>query len=78
MRADGNSKISIGVVTVSRDSWCQAHRHVLNNTDEVQPYINEHVDYIKHINSIKSRSKKWVIDEHNKLFIKWFQNQVAS
>ena len=73
-----NGKIGLDVVTISRDLWCQEHKYILNNTNEVQPYINKHVDYIKHINSIKSRSEKWVIDEHNKLFIKWFQNQVAS
>ena len=75
---DGNSKIGLDVITVSRDLLCQAHRYVLNNTDEIQSYINKYMDYIRHINPTKSRSEKWVIDEHNKSFIKWFQNLVVS
>ena len=54
----------------------QAHRYVLNNSDEVQPYIKEHMDYIMHINPVRSRRKKWVADEHNKSFINWFRNQI--
>ena len=56
---------------------CQAHKYVLNNIDEVQPYINDHMDYIRHTDPTKSRREKWVIDEHNKMFIKWFWNWVV-
>ena len=65
------------MVTVSCELLCQVHRYILNNTDEVQPYTNEHIDYIRRTNSAKSRREKGVIDEHNKSFIKWFRNQVA-
>jgi len=44
---NANDKILIGVVIVSRDLVCQAHRYVLNNTNEVQAYINEHMKYIR-------------------------------
>ena len=71
-----NDKIGLGVVTVSRDLLCQAHRYVLNNTDEVQSYINKHMDYIRRTNPNKSRSEKCVIDEHYKSFNKWFWNLV--
>jgi len=69
---DANGKILVKVVTVSRDLVCQAHRYVLNNTDKVQAYINEHMKYIRRINLTKSRREKWVIDEHTKIFINWF------
>ena len=69
---DANGKILVEVVTVSRDLVCQAHRYVLNNTDKVQTYINEHMKYIRRINLTKSRREKWVIDEHNKIFINLF------
>jgi len=49
-KADGSGKIGLGVITISHDLLCQAHRYVMNNTDEVQSYINEHMDYIRHIN----------------------------
>jgi len=54
------------MVTISQDLLCQAHRYVLSNNYEVQPYIKEHMDYIKYINTIRSRRKKWVADGHNK------------
>jgi len=43
--------------------------YVLNNNDEVQPSIKEHIDYIRHINPVRVRREKWVADEHNKSFI---------
>jgi len=41
---DGFGKIRQIVVTVNKDLLCQAHRYVLNNTDERQPYIYDHMD----------------------------------
>ena len=32
-------------------------RYVLNNTNEVQPYINDHMDYIRRTDPTKSRRK---------------------
>jgi len=54
------------VVIVSRDLLCQVDRYVLNNADEVQPYIDEYIDYIRCINPTKLRREKWVTDKHNK------------
>ena len=54
----------------------QAHRYVLYNSDEVQHYINEHMNFIRRINLIER--EKWVIDEHNKLFINWFRNRIEA
>jgi len=48
------------VVTVSKDLLCQAHKYILNNTDEVQPNINEHMNYIRHIDLSKSKKEKWI------------------
>ena len=74
LRFDGFGKIEQSVGTVSKDLLCQAHKYNLNNTDEVQSYINEHMNYVGRINPFKSKREKWVIDEHNKSFIKWFRN----
>ena len=46
------------------------------NTDEVQPYIDEHLEHLRHINPYKVKREKWVIDEHNKTFINWFRNRI--
>jgi len=52
-RTDDNDNIGLAVLTVSRDLLYQAHRYVLHNNDEVQHYINEHMDFIRHINQTK-------------------------
>jgi len=65
------------VVTVSKDLLSQAHRFVLHNTNKIQPYINDHMNYVRCTNPTKSRREEWVIDEHNKSFIKWFRNRVV-
>jgi len=70
-RIDGNSKIGLDVITVSRDLLYQANRYVLNNTVILH---NEHMDYTRCTNLTKSRREKRVIDEHNKSFIKWVWN----
>jgi len=75
--ADGFDKIEQIIITVSKNLLCQAHKYVLNISDKVQPYINDHMDYIRRTNPTKSRREKWVIDEQNKLFIKWFWNRVT-
>ena len=35
------------------------------------------MNYIRRINLAKSRKKKWVINEHNKSFIKWFRSLIV-
>jgi len=55
---DGFCKIGQIVITVNKNLMCQAHIYVLNNTDEVQSYINDHMDYIRCTNPTKSRRKK--------------------
>ena len=54
----GFDKIKQIVVTVNKDLLCQAHKYFLNNTDEVRPYINDLMDYIRHTNPTKSTRKK--------------------
>ena len=49
------------IATVGKNLLCQAHRYVLNNADEVLSYINDHMDYIRHINPTKSRREKKVV-----------------
>ena len=54
---DGFSKIWQIIITVNKGLLCQVYRYILNNTDEVQPYINDHMDYIRRTNLTKSRRK---------------------
>ena len=62
------------VVTMCRDEVLQAHLYILNNSEEVIPYLSAHKEIVKRNNP--RMPKKWVITEHNKSFLKWFKQQV--
>ncbi|XP_060973667.1 uncharacterized protein LOC133038961 [Cannabis sativa] len=64
------------VCGVSRADCEEAHRLVLQNTDVVQPYIEEHFNWIKTTNPTKARNQKWVQDEHYRNFSTWLKNKV--
>jgi len=54
-RKDDNNKIGQSMITISHDLLCQAYRYVLNNIDEAQAYIKEHMNYIRRINLVRLR-----------------------
>ncbi|XP_060970206.1 uncharacterized protein LOC133037273 [Cannabis sativa] len=66
----------VSVCDVSRADREEAHRLVLQNVDEVQPYIEKHFDWIKTTYPSKSRNHKWVQDEHYRNFSTWLQEKV--
>jgi len=62
------------VVTKSRSEVLQAHLYILNNTDEVIPYIDAHKAIVKANNP--RQLAKWVLMEHNITFMPWFKDEV--
>ncbi|KAM6569727.1 hypothetical protein CsatB_017712 [Cannabis sativa] len=66
----------VSVCDVSRADREEAHRLVLQNVDEVQPYIEKHFDWIKTTYPSKSRNHKWVQDEHYRNFSTWLKEKV--
>ncbi|CAL2228347.1 unnamed protein product [Prunus armeniaca] len=59
-------------------SGCIAHLYVLENTEEVLPYIEEHMIHIK-ITYPKFRKRtKWLQDKHNSTLIQWLHFKVRS
>ena len=52
----------------------QAHLYILNNTDEVIPYIEAHKAIVKANNP--RQVEKWVLMEHNRTFMPWFKDKV--
>ncbi|CAL2230503.1 unnamed protein product [Prunus armeniaca] len=60
------------VSVVDRDLLNQAHLYVLENTEEVLPYI-EYTAYPK----FRKRTK-WLQDKHNSTFIQWLRLKVQS
>ncbi|XP_042466217.1 uncharacterized protein LOC122048759 [Zingiber officinale] len=50
----------------------QAHLTVLENTEEISPYIIEHKSFLKTMFPKKQKDARWIQDAHNKRFIDWF------
>ncbi|KAL6318249.1 hypothetical protein AAG906_035758 [Vitis piasezkii] len=48
------------VVTIDSNLWLHAHHYVLKNTTIVQPYIEEHMEWLKLKNPRQSKRQKWL------------------
>ncbi|CAL2238044.1 unnamed protein product [Prunus armeniaca] len=59
-------------------SGCTAHLYVLENTEEVLPYIEEHMIHIKTTYPKFRKRTKWLQDKHNTTFIQWLRFKVQS
>ncbi|TYK05910.1 transposase [Cucumis melo var. makuwa] len=59
-----------------RELLYQAHRYVLENTVDVQPYIEKHLIALQQQHRSRSKNQKWIQDEHNRTFISWLREKV--
>ncbi|CAL8167788.1 unnamed protein product [Prunus armeniaca] len=66
------------VSVVDRDLLNQAHLYVLENTEEVLPYIEQHMIHIKTAYPKFRKRTKWLQDKHNSTFIQWLRFKVQS
>ncbi|CAL8173719.1 unnamed protein product [Prunus armeniaca] len=66
------------VSVVDRDLLNQAHLYVLENTEEVLPYIEQHMIHIKIAYPKFRKRTKWLQDKHNSTFIQWLRFKVQS
>jgi len=64
----------VNIVSKSQSEVLQAHLYILNNTDEVIPYIKAHKVIVKANNP--REAEKWVLMEHNRTFMPWFKDEV--
>ncbi|KAI5336008.1 hypothetical protein L3X38_026142 [Prunus dulcis] len=62
---------SCTISLVDRDLSNQAHLYDLENTEEVLPYIEKHMIYIKTTYPKFRKRTKWLQDKHNSTFIQW-------
>ena len=65
MRGKGSRELH--VITPSVEDLQQAHLYVLNNSNEVLPYILRHEGLVKESNPKISNNR--VLKEHNKTFL---------
>ncbi|KAA0047527.1 transposase [Cucumis melo var. makuwa] len=71
--------LSAGVsFELEQDLLYQAHRYVLANTIDMQPYIDKHVEVLQLKYPNKVLHQKWIQEEHNRTFISWLRKEVAS
>ena len=62
--------------SMAHDVVLQAHFYILNNFDEVQPYIATHKGLVK--KKYPQMSDKLLLTEHNKTFIDWFNEEISN
>ncbi|XP_042386572.1 uncharacterized protein LOC121978271 [Zingiber officinale] len=65
-------------IVVQQVDLQQAHLTVLENMEEVSPYIIEHKTFLKSMFPKKEKDERWIQDAHNKRFIDWFRAKVAA
>jgi hypothetical protein len=66
----------IKLKSVGREQVLQAQLYILNNTDVVQPYIFAHQNIVKE--NFPRMNEKWLLNEHNKTFLKWFKDTISA
>ncbi|CAL2229527.1 unnamed protein product [Prunus armeniaca] len=66
------------VSVVDWDLLNQAHLYVLENMEEVLPYIEQHMIHIKTAYPKFRKRTKWLQDKHNSTFIQWLHFKVQS
>ncbi|KAL4032997.1 hypothetical protein IC575_006081 [Cucumis melo] len=61
----------------SKEQLDQAHLYVIQNVNDILPYVEQHMESLRKLNSGKARSKKWIQEEHNRSFSRWLSTRVA-
>ena len=75
-RVRGKGSRGLHVITPSVEDLQQAHLYVLNNSNEVLPYIVRHENLVKQSNP--KMSKNSVLKKHNKTFLDWFKHTILA
>ena len=70
----GKGSKGLHVITPSVEDLQQAHLYVLNNNNEVLPYILRHQGLVKESNPKMLKNR--VLEEHNKTFLDWFKDTI--
>ena len=75
-RLEGQGTLGNKMINPSAELCERAHLFVLQHMTEVDPYLKEHIALIRQMNPLKSG--KWVTNEHNRSFTRWFKDRVMS
>jgi len=74
-RHEGKGTRGVRVIRKDQQQVLQAHLYILNNTDNVLPFLDEHKMLLKLVNP--RANEKWLLNEHNKTFLKWFKEKIG-
>jgi len=72
---EGRGTRGVRVVQKDQHEVFQAHLYILNNADDVLPYIDAHKMLLKLMNP--RANEKCLLTEHNKTFLKWFKDKIG-
>ena len=75
-RLEGQGTLGHKMISPSAEICERAHLFVLQHMKEVNHYLQEHIGLIRQMHP--SKSGKWITNEHNRTFVKWFKDQVMS
>ncbi|KAL8099331.1 hypothetical protein AgCh_031838 [Apium graveolens] len=75
-RLEGQGTLGHKMICPSGEMLNRAHLFVLQHMTEVHPFLQQHIVEIRQMHP--SKSGKWVTNEHNRSFVKWFKDRVMS
>ncbi|KAL6333211.1 hypothetical protein AAG906_028394 [Vitis piasezkii] len=64
------------ITEVDSNLLLQAHHYVLENTTIIQPYIEEHMKWLKLNNPRQSKRQKWLQEENMRTFTHWLPKKL--
>ncbi|XP_074283850.1 uncharacterized protein LOC141608390 [Silene latifolia] len=73
-RFEGKGLVGAKVMSAPSNLRSKAHIYVLQQSDEVQPYLTRHKQVLA--SEHPSRGERWLMQEQNHTFINWFYDEV--
>ncbi|XP_021758669.1 uncharacterized protein LOC110723633 [Chenopodium quinoa] len=73
-RMDGEGTIGQKLRDLSYVDWHKAHLYILHNEDEVMPYVEKHMSFLRKSN--RRENEKSLAAEHSRSFISWLKDYV--
>ena len=74
-RHEGKGTRGVRVIREDKQQVLQAHLYILNNTDDVLPFLDEHKMLLKSMNP--RANEKWLLNEYNKSFLNGLKRKLV-
>ena len=72
------SRSGFKVIPTDYKTLCEAHYYVLQNTTVVDPYMCEHLSFVRTLHPMKAKNEKWLQVEHKRSFSSWFKRKIET